>query len=686
MASERKQTSVRRRLTRTMMYLVLGTVLTLAVSGWFLLVSPSVDSIALARIGQLSALVQAQLHRLASVTDRQLKITASWLTSEGVSLDHSTLNRRYMPILAQYPEYSSILIADTGGSEWLLLRKPDGGWMNRLTSPDDKDGKHRFLHWTHSGTLERDERQKSDYNPLERPWFRGSMRSPPGQTTWTEIYRFFTLQEPGVTAAMRLPAAGDSELVIGLDLRLIDIARKLNSVRLGNSGQAMLLSAEGRILGLTNFTGNPDQPVPEELIFKPVTELKLEPLRKGLDSWLDRGEQPLEDSLLWHGNEVWHVGFRKLDLGDEGLWLGVYLPISELIPGIYLQLSLLAGVLLLAIGAVLSLALRTARGFSEPLERLAANSRRIGDLDFATPRPVDSDILEVDQLARAQDEMRALLAGAHDDLVHKNQALQEAQGQLIQAAKLESVGRLAAGVAHEVKNPLAIVQMGVDFIRGESGISETVSEVLTDMDDAVTRADGVVKGLLDFSREKRLDLVNGDMNQVIRSSLHLVEHELKQRNITWELHLQEDLPHIPLDADKLRQVFINLAMNAAQAMGKDGTLSISSGLREFTTHSGLEQRDSRGLFNPGEEVLWVEVADTGPGLDEDALERIFDPFFTTKAVGEGTGLGLSVTRTIVNLHQGCIEIRNRAEGGASAMLLFKLPDGAIVDEEDPGSR
>ena len=195
------------------------------------------------------------------------------------------------------------------------------------------------------------------------------------------------------------------------------------------------------------------------------------------------------------------------------------------------------------------------------------------------------------------------------------------------------------------------------------------------MDDAVQRADGVIKGLLDFSRDKKLDLKRGDINEVIHSSLHMVGHELKQRGIRLEMHLNMHLPRIPLDADKLRQVFINLAMNAAQAMGKDGALSVSSDLRKLTENSGLE-RDHSHRFRSGETALWVEIADTGPGLNEQQLRRIFDPFFTTKDVGEGTGLGLSVSRNIVELHRGCIDIRNRAEGGASAVLLFKLENGA----------
>jgi signal transduction histidine kinase len=404
-------------------------------------------------------------------------------------------------------------------------------------------------------------------------------------------------------------------------------------------------------------------------------------LQIGVNLWLGRDADRLNDQRAWHGAELWHIGYRRLDLGDEGLWLGVYLPVSELIPGLRYQLLILASVLVLALAITLYLAIGVARKFSLPLEDLADNSRRIGDLDFTAPPSVHSPLREVEQLARTQEQMRHLLADAHQDLYRKNRQLQDTQERLIQAAKLESVGRLAAGVAHEVKNPLAIVQMGIDYFQQEP-LSEDAREVLVDMDDAVGRADGVVKGLLDFSRERRLNLESGDINEVIRSSEHLVEHEFKQHDIQLIQQLSEELPRFALDADKLRQVFINLFINAIQAMGQKGVLTVSSGLRTLNEYGGLDWRRYATLRN-GEQVIYVEVRDTGPGISEDQRARIFDPFFTTKAVGQGTGLGLSVSRNIIELHGGHIDIRNHDGGGASVQLLFKLDKGSGHDTQNP---
>lgn len=654
-----------------MLSLVLGTVLVLALSGWFLLLAPSVDSVARARISQLSALVEGQLDRLGQNSQRVLRIAANWLSNGNLALDHQSLNHRFMPLLAQYPEYSAMMIADGRGSEWMLYKQPEGGWLNRLSAPSDREDRHRFIEWDADSKQIVDEPRDSDYRTTERPWFKAAHKVTPGGPAWTEIYRFHTSGEPGVSASMRIPLSGSKpELTLGLDLQLIDIAHYLNSMRIGQQGLAILLTSEGKLLGLSN-RGDEASSTLEEMIFKPVLGLELGPLKAGVDLWLDRDAEGMRDTLLVYDKELWHVGFRRLDLGDQDLWLGVYMPISELIPGLYRQIAGGALLILLALFAAVYLARRRARNLSEPLEHLAANSLRIGDLDFSVRSPSRVGILEIDRLGGAQDEMRNLLASSHEALKHKNQELAAAQDRLVQAAKLESVGRLAAGVAHEVKNPLAIIQMGVDFLRGEPDNTPESLEVLKDMDDAVIRADQVIKGLLDFSREHKLKLTEGSINEVIRASLHLVEHELRQRHIQTELRLSEPLPNIPRDAPRLKQVFINLFMNAAQAMGRDGTLHISADQRRLTDHSGLERIDHR-CFETDDPVLWVEVADTGPGIDADKLQNIFDPFFTTKAVGQGTGLGLSVSRKIVQLHGGCLDIRNQAGGGASAVLVFKL--------------
>jgi signal transduction histidine kinase len=275
----------------------------------------------------------------------------------------------------------------------------------------------------------------------------------------------------------------------------------------------------------------------------------------------------------------------------------------------------------------------------------------------------------------------ATLDRTNRELRQSHQQLKQAQMQLIQAAKLESVGRLAAGVAHEVKNPLAIVQLGLDYLEQVLELDATVAEVVQDMLVAVSRADTVVRGLLDFSRERALALRAGAINRILSDSLQLVRHELTQRNIAVETRFGEDIPERDFDADKMQQVFLNLFMNAMHAIGHDGTLSVRSALAVVDDAAlGTHARDAG--FLGGDRLIRIVIEDSGPGIRPEDLGRLFDPYFTTKRQGEGTGLGLSVTRNIVTLHRGSIDLDNRREGGARAVLLFRPEADQSEHEKD----
>jgi len=253
----------------------------------------------------------------------------------------------------------------------------------------------------------------------------------------------------------------------------------------------------------------------------------------------------------------------------------------------------------------------------------------------------------------------------------RTRALENAQQQLIHAEKMESIGRLAAGVAHEVKNPLAIIQMASDFLGAEVADNKDAHAVVKDIDEAVDRANTIVRGLLDFSRDEKLERHPANVNDVIQRALQLVAYELRKRQIEVTTNLSSSLPVMQIDSGKLQQVFVNLFMNAAHAMGDSGQLSVSSGLHRITAAQEL-RHDRERNFRIDEDVILLEVADSGPGIAEADQEKIFDPFYTSKPVGEGTGLGLSVSQNIISLHQGILDVRNGYNGGAVFIMLFKI--------------
>jgi PAS domain S-box-containing protein len=276
------------------------------------------------------------------------------------------------------------------------------------------------------------------------------------------------------------------------------------------------------------------------------------------------------------------------------------------------------------------------------------------------------------ELARQQAELQRALA----ELQKSHEDLKAAQFQLIQAEKLQSVGRLAATVAHEIKTPLGILRMGLEYISNNvaSKDPDTV-QVLQDMTEAIQQADAVVLGLLDYSAPHTLDLHPENLNSIAEQSLALVRHELERHpgGIQLVCQFSEALPLLPLDRNKIKQVFVNLLTNAIHAMPDGGTLTVRTALRplqegELDSDEGWRVA---GRLRAGHSVVVAEVLDTGCGIPADKLDRVFEPFFTTKPPGKGTGLGLTVAKKIVELHGGALTIRNRPEGGVQATVFFK---------------
>ena len=248
---------------------------------------------------------------------------------------------------------------------------------------------------------------------------------------------------------------------------------------------------------------------------------------------------------------------------------------------------------------------------------------------------------------------------AEEQLRQSNAELQQMQMQLIEAAKMEAVGRMAAGVAHEVKNPLMILGLGADYFLQRQTTNEAEASLLQDMRDAVQRATHIINLMLDFSKPRPLHLVPENLNRLVENSLDLVKHQLLKQGIKVVRLLQEDLPGLPLDRTRVQHVFVNLFTNAAQAMPDGGTLTVRSSLQAVA-----------GAASNTEWQVILEVEDTGPGIPPEHLPRIFEAFYTTKPPGQGTGLGLAIARRILQIHGAGIDLGNRPEGGARAILTF----------------
>lgn len=275
---------------------------------------------------------------------------------------------------------------------------------------------------------------------------------------------------------------------------------------------------------------------------------------------------------------------------------------------------------------------------------------------------------------------------AEEDLQSAYTKLQDTQVQLIQAEKMNVIGGLASGVAHEVKNPLATILYGVEYLNTAlKPNDEKISLTLESIREAATSANGIIKGLLDFASLTNLKKEAEDINILIDQAVNLIRPQCERLNVHLEKNLQENLPSIKIDRNRVKQVIVDLIVNALYAMADGGSLTIRTTAKKFVEQDvGWVDRRGRS-FNIGDDVVIVDFEDTGPGIKEEYLVKIFDPFFTTRRASGGIGLGLSIARTIMNSHGGIISLNNKTGGGAKARLIFKANKrGRDEKKKNPG--
>lgn len=260
----------------------------------------------------------------------------------------------------------------------------------------------------------------------------------------------------------------------------------------------------------------------------------------------------------------------------------------------------------------------------------------------------------------------------NEDLIKAHEALKGAQAQLIEAEKMQTVGRLAAGVAHEVRNPLAILEMGMDFLSSQP-LDDTGQIIFQEMKEAVRRANGVISGLADLSSPEQLGTRATNLHTLLDSALGILGDEIVRGRVEVVRRFAPKLPEPRVDAAKIEQLFINVLTNALHAMPGGGTLTVETSLTTVEAAAAAFDPGNRGggQLREGERVISVEIADSGTGIAPENMSKLFEPFFSTKPTGQGMGLGLTVAKKIIDVHRGRIQIRNGEAGGACVTLTFK---------------
>jgi two-component system NtrC family sensor kinase len=340
----------------------------------------------------------------------------------------------------------------------------------------------------------------------------------------------------------------------------------------------------------------------------------------------------------------------------------------------------------------------------KPIKDLVRLTQKISDGDFSQKIEVSSSN-EIGQLIGSFNRMierlkenQESLENYLESLESANKKLKQAQEELIRTEKLASIGRFAAGVAHEVGNPLGAILGYASILQKEGMDREESKDYLRRIEKEIERINRIVRELLDFARPSKFEIIEVEVNQVLESTLSLLSYQKNFKNIETQLDLQPDLPNIKGDASQLSQVFINIILNAVDAMPNGGLLQIQT-----RTHI-VENMDAERLqriyprrrksdpmesdysrmrktdplvallkkFSEGERLVKIRISDTGVGIKKEDLENIFDPFFTTKAPDKGTGLGLSISLRIVESLGGEIRVESEVGKGTTFEVYFPV--------------
>jgi len=283
-----------------------------------------------------------------------------------------------------------------------------------------------------------------------------------------------------------------------------------------------------------------------------------------------------------------------------------------------------------------------------PVQKIVAATRRVaaGDLQYKI------ELTKRDEIG--------MLADSFNEMTNK---LSEAQRQVYQSQKLAAVGQLAAGVAHEINNPLTGVLSYSSFLLKRAENQPEFKDDLEVIVRETKRCRGIVKGLLDFSRQSPPEKHASDINEIANQAIQIVQTQMEARHVNLQAQLRADLPRIRADANQIQQVLVNLLLNANDAIGEDGgTVTL---VTDFETAGGNSPSLSKRIE--------IRVSDTGCGISAANLQKIFDPFFSTKGA-KGTGLGLAVAWGIIEKHNGRIEVESEVGKGTTIRILLPLEE------------
>ena len=319
-------------------------------------------------------------------------------------------------------------------------------------------------------------------------------------------------------------------------------------------------------------------------------------------------------------------------------------------------LSVFIGITLAGMTLAVGLAYAMANKIMRPVDRLIEASHQVSEGNLS---PNIGPIAK-DEIGLLQKTFAKMLTSLEE---RDRRSRAESEHRLLQSEKQASVGRLAAGVAHEINNPLTGVLTYTYMLLRRKDLGDDIRSQLEIVATSTERVRKIVKGLLDFSRQTRLDRETTDINRLIRPTIALMENQALLKGVTITFSPGDRLPFLTIDRSQFQSVLLNMILNALDATDHGGRISVSTGI-------------SLSAGEQGRRGVEIAISDTGCGISNEDLDKLFDPFFTTKEVGKGTGLGLAVSFGIVQRHGGTIRVKSEVGKGSTFFICIPVEEQA----------
>jgi signal transduction histidine kinase/CheY-like chemotaxis protein len=669
--------SLRRSLLLAAFVLVGVSLAAFAAIAYLFVYQPLTNQLARARLGLVCEQVQTELRGLVDRAEAIARSNRDWGRHGLIPTeDAARFNAMMRPLIEHGLPLSAIGVAHESGREVLLRRDARGRWVDRLVATATPGMGARLLTWSPEGRLEKDETVPFEDNARLRSSF---ALADDDLVHWSMPSVLRASPQPGLSWLVRWNGP-DGRYSMAGEVELFDLSQLTRNVVAGRTGFAALLAGDGRVLGVPRDPRLASDGALRAALLKPAAQLGIVPLADAFAVWRHAGFAEAQELHFTSLGAPWIARFQRSALGTQTVWVATLAPEADFVP----VAAGLAGVISGIVGLTLVLAgwaaVLLARRLSDPLDRLAAQSSRLGRLELDKPVDVAAPWREIDAVVQAQEAMRAELLGATQRLAQARESLEarveERTHELALAKEAADDANRAkadflANMSHEIRTPLNAI-IGMAHLAVRSGLPPRQHEHLLKIQQAGWHLLGLLNDILDTSKidSGKLTLERSEfaLDDVLNNVSNLIGSRASDKGLELVFDIARDVPQRLIgDPLRLGQVLLNYAGNAVKF-----------------TDSGEIDVEVRVLEREGRQVaLEFAVRDTGIGLDAEQQKRLFQPFeqadvSTTRRFG-GSGLGLAISRKLAEMMGGQVGVESAPGKGSRFWFTARLGVAEVQD-------